>query len=305
MKTQKHAVTQSPLQNRGGYRSPIIHAVERAIQLAIERTIERIIGLTIERTITRILSRYRPQMPSISVMGMVMVIVMGMMTVLVGGCDVYQVSFDRDNDLDTSNPAYIPAPPGNLTIRKWVVNQRNIALEWEIQSAGHDGFLIEKSFGDDQPFEEFARLAPDRTIFSDTTRHLSPRMLYRVTSYVERDGELHRRLTDPLSIGYGDFSIMSQAVLYESPQGIYRVGTVWRDNIDIRVRDGYDIVAIRDDGHEYLIVSIDPRPRFEYFVNELFEEPDADRFRFLRIDAYYHEGDEKRTYSSIQAELNR
>ena len=291
MKTQKNAEPQSPLQNRGGSLSPTIHAVERTVEQTTERTIERI------------LSRYRPLMPSLSVMGMI--IVMGMMTVLVGGCDLYQVSFDRDNDLDISNPAYIPAPPGNLTIRKGVVNQRNIALEWEIQSAGHDGFLIEKSTADDQPFVEFARLAPDRAIFSDTTRQLSPRMLYRVTSYVERDGVLHRRLTDPLSTGYGDFSIMSQAVLYESPQGIYRVGTVWRDNIDIRVRDGYDIVAIRDDGHEYLIVSIDPRPRFEYFVNELFEEPDADRFRFLRIDAYYHEGDEKRIYSSIKAELNR
>lgn len=235
-----------------------------------------------------------------------LVTLMAMMIVMVpaGGCDLFQVSFDRDNELDPSNPAYIPAPPGELAIRKSAVNLRNIEIQWAIQSVGHEGFLIEKSMGNDQPFEEVARLAPDRTIFVDNNRHLAPRMLYRVTSFVERDGELHRRLTDPISIGYGDFTHLIQAWLAQSTPRIYRFAIDWRDNIDIRVRDGYDIVAIRDDGHEYLLVSINPDPRYSYSVRESYEGVDADRFRYIRVDAFYLEGDEKRFYSSLKAELN-
>jgi hypothetical protein len=280
MKLPKRPATQSPSQIRCGSRSP----VRLAVLGAIERT----------------LSRFRPMMPSQLVILMAIVIVM----VPAGGCDLFQVSFDRDNELDPSNPAYIPAPPGELAIRKSAVNPRNIEIQWEIQSVGHDGFLIEKSTGNDQPFEEIARLAPDLSIFVDNTRHLAPRMLYRVTSYVERDGELHRRLTDPISIGYGDFTQLIQAWLAQSTPRIYRFAIDWRDNIDIRVRNGYDIVAIRDDGHEYLIVSINPDPRYSYSIRESYEGPDADRFRYIRVDAYHLEGDEKRVYSSLLAELN-
>ncbi|MFN2372992.1 MAG: hypothetical protein ABR545_04185, partial [Cyclonatronaceae bacterium] len=157
MDTQIRPATKSPLEISGRSRSLNIHAVEQTIKRAI--------------------SPYMPLMPFLSMMVMLMVTVM----VLVGGCDLYQVTFDRDNELDPSNPAYIPAPPGEITIRRSAVNPRYIEIQWEIQSVGHYGFLIEKSLGNDQPFEEVASLAPDRTIFVDNTRYLAPRMLYRVT----------------------------------------------------------------------------------------------------------------------------
>jgi len=221
-----------------------------------------------------------------------------------GGCELFQVSFDEDNHRDPSNPGYIPSPPAELTIRKSNINPRNIDIRWEIQSVGHDGFLIEKSMEDDQSFEEFARLAPDRTDILDVTRYIAPGIWYRVTSYVERDGVLHRHLTDPLHIGFGDFTSVEQAWLAQSTPRIYRFGLNWRDNIERTARDGYDIVAIREDGHEYLLVSINPTVWFEYSIRESYEGPDGDQFRFIRIDAFYLEGDEKRIYSSLLTELD-
>lgn len=125
------------------------------------------------------------------------IILLLLLLVMLGSCDPASVKSVRDNIFDPANDAYIPAAPTNI---RAVSQDRNVRVSWTINTEHADGYLIEKSINSTGDFREIARTGSDETRFIDQSGQFGVPTLYRVTSFIVRDGVFKSHPTSPAGL---------------------------------------------------------------------------------------------------------
>ncbi|MCA1803110.1 MAG: hypothetical protein LC662_11680 [Rhodothermaceae bacterium] len=125
------------------------------------------------------------------------IIILAFLTVMTGSCEPTAVESVRDNIFDPQNEEFIPAAPTNIRAGS---DGTNVRVIWTINTEHADGYLIEKSINSTVDFQEIARAAPDEDRFIDESGRFGVPTLYRVTSFVIRDGVFKAHPTSPVGL---------------------------------------------------------------------------------------------------------
>lgn len=107
-------------------------------------------------------------------------------------CDPMAVTSERDNVLDPANEAFIPAAPTNIRV---VPEDGHVRISWTRNTDHAEGYLIEKSINSSDNFTELATVGPEESRYIDTSNRFGVPTLYRVTSFIVRDGVPRSHLT--------------------------------------------------------------------------------------------------------------
>lgn len=125
------------------------------------------------------------------------IIILAFLTMLTGSCEPTGVESVRDNIFDPKNEEFIPAAPTNIRLAS---EGTNVRVSWTRNTEHADGYLIEKSINSTNDFLEIARAAPGEDRFIDQSGRFGVPTLYRVTSFVIRDGVLKSHPTSPAGL---------------------------------------------------------------------------------------------------------
>lgn len=175
------------------------------------------------------------------------------MVVLLASCELVGVNAERKNPHDPKNPEYVPQPPENIQARFINFDEQRgwIHITWLSRSIGQTGYLIERAL-DGETFEEFMRTESadiTQSPVHDKTMEFRSRTAYRVTSYIERNGEIHRKMTDAVPLSFG-------TVRFLSAPSIRRNQLMVRFEEDRVYRDGLYFKIIAPNGNEIFAANI-------------------------------------------------
>lgn len=162
-------------------------------------------------------------------------------------CDPGAVSSSRDHPHDPGNPDYLPQRPGSISAvfipdEDGHVDGR-VLVRWGTSSHFEDGFLIERSHGDTDTFGKVGNVGNRVVEWIDQRGNHRPGTRYRVTSYVMRDGEQRRHLTEPVALSFGQ-------IVFPSSPAFFRTPSEFRFTIEKRrvYRDGITVELVRPQG---------------------------------------------------------
>lgn len=113
-----------------------------------------------------------------------------LVAVLITGCDTPSDSFERSNMNDPLSPIFSGGMAAGLTV--YAVPSGDITVKWGESDDIVAKNVIEKSLGDSLNFEKLAELEPEVREFIDTTREVRKDTYYRISSYLELDGEVRK-----------------------------------------------------------------------------------------------------------------
>ena len=176
------------------------------------------------------------------------IIILVFLTILTGSCEPTAVESVRDNIFDPKNEEYIPAAPTNIRVGS---ENMNVRVSWTRNTEHADGYLIEKSINSTNDFLEIGRAAHDEDRFLDQSGRFGVPTLYRVTSFVIRDGVLKSHPTTPAGL-------QTRATFLVLPYEIAADGS----GIEIHWRHFFQL------HNGYLIeVNVDSAPEWELHIN--------------------------------------
>lgn len=132
-------------------------------------------------------------------------------------CETPSESFERSNKNDPASPNFAG---GTVTGLSAVADSSgSITLRWPSADNSVDKHVIEKSLGDSLSFSPIAELEPTETTFIDESRDIKMNTYYRLSSYMEVEGEgdvLYGRTDTKLE--FGSISAVEYEFLEESNQ---------------------------------------------------------------------------------------
>ncbi|MFU8860573.1 MAG: hypothetical protein ACNA8K_09125 [Cyclonatronaceae bacterium] len=176
------------------------------------------------------------------------IIILAFLTMMTGSCELTAVESVRDNILDPKNEEFIPAAPTNIRAGS---DGTNVRVTWTRNTEHADGYLIEKSVNSTGDFLEIGRAAPDENRFIDQSGRFGVPTLYRVTSFVIRDGVFKAHPTSPAGL-------QTRATFVILPHEIAADGS----GIEIHWRHFFQL------HNGYLIeVKVDSAPGWELYTN--------------------------------------
>lgn len=221
--------------------------------------------------------------------------------VLLPSCDLVGVQAERKNPHDPANPDYVPQSPKN--IRATFLNREEqrgwIHITWVSTSTNQTGYLIERAL-DGETFEEFRRtesadITQDAAF--DRTKEFRSTTTYRVTSYIERDGETLRIMTDPVPLSFG-------TIRFEMGPHLLSNRITVEFEADRVYRDGYYFKVLDPDDQEVFSVRITdemennephqgnpPRYRWTHQIDAGITVPNGSR---LRISWFINEDEQEK-----------
>ena len=189
------------------------------------------------------------------------IIILVFLTILTGSCEPTAVESVRDNIFDPKNEEYIPAAPTNIRAG---TEGTNVRVSWTRNTEHADGYLIEKSINSTNDFLEIARAAPGEDRFIDQSGRFGVPTLYRVTSFVIRNGVLKSHPTSPAGL-------QTRALFVVLPYEIADDGS----GIEIHWRHFFQL------HNGYLIeVNVNSAPEWELYENYRHEIADDNSYSY-------------------------
>ncbi len=226
------------------------------------------------------------------------------MIVVLASCDLVGVSAERKNPHDPENPKYVPQPPENIQARFVDFNEQRgwVYISWLSKSVEQTGFLIERAL-DGETFEEFHRRESAHGPVLDTTFQFRSRTAYRVTSYIERNGEIHRKMTEAVPLSFG-------SIRFLSAPSIRRNQLMVRFEGDRVYRDGFYFKIIAPNGNEIFFASTEVEhenigsdsfaPRQYMWTHEISPDLTIPPDSQFRISWYIREDDQEIIVGSVE-----
>jgi hypothetical protein len=230
---------------------------------------------------------------------------------LLASCELVGVNAERNNPHDPDNPKYVPQPPEN--VRAGFLNfeeQRGwIHITWLSTSVGQTGYLIERAL-DGETFEEFKRTESadiTQNPVHDRSMEFRTGTAYRVTSYIERDGDIRRKITDAVPLSFGSVSFVLGPVLGRNNRLTvnFRADRLYRDGFYFKVvaPDGR-VVYFREEAEE--LENLEPNtlnPPLYAWSHDISPGLTISSGSRFRVSWYIHEDGQKKIVGRAEETL--
>lgn len=208
-------------------------------------------------------------------------------------CDPGAVSSGRIHPMDPGNPNFIPQRPGNISAvfvpdEDGYVDGR-VLVQWSTSSHFEDGFLIERSHGGTDLFVEVGTVENRVLEWMDTGGDIHPGTWYRVTSFVRRDGERRRHLTEPVRLNFGQIVFPLDPAYFSTPSEFrftIEKRRVYRDGLMVELIDPQgEAETLLDTQEETTLVSVDNNRYTRHRLRLPYDGPVAPGSR-IRVSWY-------------------
>jgi len=138
-----------------------------------------------------------------------------LVAVLITGCDTPSDSFERGNRNDPLSPNFNGGAAAGLTV--YADTSGAITVKWGESDDIVAKNVIEKSLGDSLNFTPVAELEPEVREFIDTTREVRKDTYYRISSYLELDGDVRKLYgRSQAELRFGEITQVNYELLDES-----------------------------------------------------------------------------------------